>query len=611
MVDRKHSNNYTTTLNGAITNVATTLVVTSATGLPSIGAGEVYNLTLVGGGNIEIVTVTDDASSPTLTITRGVEGTSGAVFSDGDVIQLRLTADSVDRKQDDLDANALDVVTPSANDRILLQDDSDSDVLKVALFSDFAGGGPAPVVPVVWNSADKAAGVTLSVSDTVATYVSGTRSGAGSTDAKTSGKWYFEVLIGAGPGANQGVGISPPSASRTIDLGQSADTYAYRMDGTTYFDTVFNGAAGYTAGVLGTVIGVAFDIDGGTLEYFHNNTSQGQESVTLNSGTGYVAACVMAAATQVSTIRTESGDFTYTPPSGFSPLTLVDNLEISGNSLISTNTNGDINFTPDGTGVVKTTAPIDFSGATSLEIPNSAAPTVDADGEIAIDTTVTDFSTGVMKIYAGEEQGVVSMPVAEFTSPTDGHVVTYNGTNDEFELAAGGGGTQDFELVSTATASTSASIEFTDLTSHNSYILIGQGVESTVDAADGLFRVSTDNGSTFISTSSYLRQRFSAVLGVTGQSGSASDTSIPLGVPFGTVTGEQGSFKVDLIGLSDITAYTAIMGNAVLLDSNGQSRIGTFSGMYKANTAVDAIQFKMASGNIAKGKFYLYGLVGV
>lgn len=83
----------------------------------------------------------------------------------------------------------------------------------------------------------------------------------------------------------------------------------------------------------------------------------------------------------------------------------------------------------------------DFGGADSFEIPNSAAPTVNADGEIAFDTTVTDFSTGLIRFYGNEEQGIVSMPIAQFTSPTDGYVVSYNATNDEFELveAAGGG----------------------------------------------------------------------------------------------------------------------------------------------------------------------------
>lgn len=91
---RKYSNNYSSTLNGAITNVATTITVTSATGLPSIGAGETYRLTIDDGTNVEVVEVTDDASSPTLTVTRGVDGTSGTAFADGTLTELRATAAS-------------------------------------------------------------------------------------------------------------------------------------------------------------------------------------------------------------------------------------------------------------------------------------------------------------------------------------------------------------------------------------------------------------------------------------------------------------------------------------------------------------------------------------
>ena len=83
---------------------------------------------------------------------------------------------------------------------------------------------------------------------------------------------------------------------------------------------------------------------------------------------------------------------------------------------------------------------IDGGGLTSFEIPNSAAPTVDADGKIAVDTSVTDFSHGLMRMFAGEEQFVISVPVAALASPTNGHVIKYNATNDEFELGAAAGG---------------------------------------------------------------------------------------------------------------------------------------------------------------------------
>lgn len=79
-------------------------------------------------------------------------------------------------------------------------------------------------------------------------------------------------------------------------------------------------------------------------------------------------------------------------------------------------------------------AEINLGGKTSLEIPNSAAPTLDADGEIALDTTVADFSHSILKLFGGEEQFAVTLPITELTSPQNGDVPMYNSTDDEFQL---------------------------------------------------------------------------------------------------------------------------------------------------------------------------------
>jgi len=77
----------------------------------------------------------------------------------------------------------------------------------------------------------------------------------------------------------------------------------------------------------------------------------------------------------------------------------------------------------------------DFGGAGSLEIPNSATPTVDAAGEIAVDTTITDH-TGLIKYHDGvEELVVVAMPTANLIS-TDAYVVAYNAADNEFEMVS-------------------------------------------------------------------------------------------------------------------------------------------------------------------------------
>ncbi len=99
MTIRKHTNNAATTLNGAITDVATSITVTSAADFPDISVTGEYNVTFGTGGTLEIVTVTSVAAN-VLTVTRGVEGTSGTAFGNGADVRLLTTADSLDRKCD-------------------------------------------------------------------------------------------------------------------------------------------------------------------------------------------------------------------------------------------------------------------------------------------------------------------------------------------------------------------------------------------------------------------------------------------------------------------------------------------------------------------------------
>lgn len=108
---------------------------------------------------------------------------------------------------------------------------------------------------------------------------------------------------------------------------------------------------------------------------------------------------------------------------------------------------GDDNFqfktSPDGsaftTGITISATTAGVSIPVALRIPASAAPSLTTNGDIAIDTTVTDLN-GMITYYSGEAFGVIALPVASFTSPTDGHVVTYDAATDRFKLAAGGGG---------------------------------------------------------------------------------------------------------------------------------------------------------------------------
>ena len=91
------ANNCNTILNGGITAVATSMVVTSATGFPVPTGSQYFYCTLADAATqttIEIVKVTA-VSGTTFTIVRGQDGTTGTIFASGDVVSLRLVRASL------------------------------------------------------------------------------------------------------------------------------------------------------------------------------------------------------------------------------------------------------------------------------------------------------------------------------------------------------------------------------------------------------------------------------------------------------------------------------------------------------------------------------------
>lgn len=81
------------------------------------------------------------------------------------------------------------------------------------------------------------------------------------------------------------------------------------------------------------------------------------------------------------------------------------------------------------------TGTLNWSSASSLEIPNNSAPTTSSAGQIAIDTTISgytplpQFNDGSNTLYA------ISIPSADL-STTNGNIVTYNSASGKFTLSA-------------------------------------------------------------------------------------------------------------------------------------------------------------------------------
>jgi hypothetical protein len=184
-------------------------------------------------------------------------------------------------------------------------------------------------------SADQAANVALSMSNTVATYPSGASSTRGArsivTQVSGTGKWYAEVL--AGGTLNSGVGIGIATANYGLTLGTAQRSYAYLLLQT----GTLQGPAGTTAlglsYVSGDVIGIAYDAVSNLVWFNKNNGSWfGASSTAGNPATATGGAAVQStqwpvtvagstgttAIAAILTLRDTAGALQYTPPSGFS-----------------------------------------------------------------------------------------------------------------------------------------------------------------------------------------------------------------------------------------------------------------------------------------------------
>jgi len=182
-----------------------------------------------------------------------------------------------------------------------------------------------------------------------------------STIAVSSGKWYAEFTVAtAGLGVAVGIlDVNPlPSTYSNDDqyMGRFAKGYGYRSDSGNKVNN--NSATSYGATFTnGDVIGVALDLDAGTLVFYKNNTSQGTAFSSLSGTFAFAVATVDS----VSLVNCNFGQraFAYSAPSGYKALctanlddptiadgsTAMDVALYTGNG--STNTITGLGFSPD------------------------------------------------------------------------------------------------------------------------------------------------------------------------------------------------------------------------------------------------------------------------
>ena len=174
-------------------------------------------------------------------------------------------------------------------------------------------------------------------------------------------------------------------------------------------------------------------------------------------------------------------------------------------------------------------------------------------------------------------------------------------------------------LVGTATPSAAATVEFTGLSStYFAYVLDMQEVIPATDDAGLIFRMSVDNGSTFISSAGAYKYAANYVVddGTTGAWSDTADTLIDLtldtatnGVGTGTNESLEGRiilYNPSAVALKKITWQVCYTAAAPALIHVGGGAV-----LSAVTTAVDAIQVSFTTGNIESGEFRLYGIKAV
>jgi len=197
-----------------------------------------------------------------------------------------------------------------------------------------------------------------------------------------------------------------------------------------------------------------------------------------------------------------------------------------------------------------------------------------------------------------------------------GQIVTvvYDGTNFQMLSSAAsvtGGG---WVKISSASASTSASIAFTGLSStYLQYKVELNGVTPDTNGVNFSAVFGTGAGPTY-QTSAYYWSNSGYFEGVgTGTDAGTNDASILLmnhGVQLGTAAGNFYNGSVVLYNPSQSATYQSLFFDAVYLSTGSAHCPITGQGTWAASTAVTAIKFAMSSGNILAGTFTLYGLTG-
>lgn len=169
-------------------------------------------------------------------------------------------------------------------------------------------------------------------------------------------------------------------------------------------------------------------------------------------------------------------------------------------------------------------------------------------------------------------------------------------------------------LISTLTASASASLDFTatDSTKYAAYYCVFENIVPATDGASFRFRVSTNAGVSYLSDASYHESRIAGG-GTTNPpvaGGATNSTSITLAgaISNAAVTAAVKGDAIVTVGGATALATGIDCRNHYGAQTTGERLKAVAGGGHTTATQVNAFQFFMSSGNITSGTIRVYGI---
>ena len=162
---------------------------------------------------------------------------------------------------------------------------------------------------------------------------------------------------------------------------------------------------------------------------------------------------------------------------------------------------------------------------------------------------------------------------------------------------------QAVHLIARGSASGVSSLDFTDLSgTYSCYELIISNLEPGTDAVTLVLRTSTNNGSSFDSgASDYgwmvgLSSVADAWAGTNDQT--AASISLSSASLLGNGSNESSAFSIKVFDPAD-ASRTRVVSQGAITSTTGNVHLNTSAGARLSNTAVDAFQILVSSGNLS------------